>query len=292
LGALPPVTIHLLYFYLLSDSYQKTGRYEENMTDFLDWMRAQARIAKTDTERVTERYARIVIDLGTAREEVKINISGDYMGVAKFTGTASTTYFRLNHRNAREIYPSEIAKIYATYKHIYLSNAAEAGKELVLYVGGAMSGEIQVNTGKVGLKDSSGGDIDPATEDGNLATCASELATVNTELTAQGVEQDKLVTALEWSGTPYSTPKTSTNVVQKFEAGSKKLRDVIIRNTDATNAVDIGLYNATPATFRAASFEVAAASSVGFREVDLTLLGVLSSVAGNHAIVHVLGVTE
>jgi hypothetical protein len=135
-------------------------RYEENM-DYLDFLRGQARIAKTGEERVTERYSRIVIDLGTAREEVKIHLTGDYMGIAKSNGAAATTFFRLNHRNARAIYPSEIAKLYATYKHIYLTNAAEAGKELILYVGGALSGEIQVSTGKMGLKDSDGGDIDP-----------------------------------------------------------------------------------------------------------------------------------
>jgi hypothetical protein len=97
------------------------------------------------------------------------------------------------------------------------------------------------------------------------------------------------ITFSEVAESAYSTPITSTDAVQKFEAASKKLTDVIIRNIDGANAVDIGLYDATPATFRAASFEVAAGASVGFRKIDLTTLGIISSVAGDHAIVQVLG---
>jgi hypothetical protein len=97
------------------------------------------------------------------------------------------------------------------------------------------------------------------------------------------------ITLTEVAEDAYSTPITSTNAVQKFEASSKKLTDVIIRNIDAANAVDIGLYNATPATFRAASFEVASGASIGFRKIDLTTLGIISSVDDAHATVQVLG---
>lgn len=138
-------------------------------TDWMNWMRGQERIAKTGDERVTERYSRIVIDLGTAREDKEIHISGDYLAVAKMNGTASTTKFRLNHRNSREIYPTEIESLYATYKKIYLTNAAEAGKELILYVGGALAGEIKVTAGKVGLKNTAGSDIDPVRDDHFIA---------------------------------------------------------------------------------------------------------------------------
>jgi hypothetical protein len=272
LGALPPVTIHLLYFYLLSDSYNKTRRFGENM-DYLEWFRGQQRIAKTGDERVTERYARVVIDLTVARDEEKIHLSGDYLAVASSTGAASTTWFRLNHRNSQKIYPNEIEKLYASYKHILLTNAAEAGKQLVLYVGGALAGEIKVSSaGKTQLKNAAGTDINPATEDGNIADIEA---------------------LLEFSGTPYSTPKTSTDAEVKFSATALKLKDVVIRNTHASYEVDIGLYvGGTVAAFRAASFELGGGASVGFTHVDLNQLALLSSTAGEHAIVHVIGVLE
>ena len=247
--------------------------------EWIDMLRGEARLQKTEQERVTERYSRIVIDLGTERTDEEIHITGDYLAVAKMNATASTTFFKLNHRNSRQIYPSEIEKLYATYKKIYLTNAAEAGKELILYVGGALSGEIKVQTGKVSLKNASGTDINPATEE-TLSTIATNQfdASVDTMM-------------LRFNGTPYSTPITSTNAVQRFNGTNpKKIADVIIRNTDAANAVDIGLYNATPATLRAASFEVGALASIGFTKVDLYQLGIISSVADAHAVVQVIGV--
>ena len=97
------------------------------------------------------------------------------------------------------------------------------------------------------------------------------------------------ITLSETIGDTYSTPITSTNAVAKFEAATKELADVVIRNIDAANAVDIGLYNATPATFRAASFELAAGASLGFRKLDLSTLGIISSVDDAHATVQVIG---
>jgi hypothetical protein len=248
--------------------------------DYLEWFRGQQRIAKTGEERVTERYARIVIDLTTARDEVKIHLAGDYLAVAQSTGAAGTTWFRLNHRNAQQIYPNEIEKLYATYKHLYLSNAAEPGKELILYVGGALAGEIKVaSAGKTQLKNASGVDINPATED--------TLSDIETNLFDGSV--DTLM--LRFNGTPYSTPITSTNAVQRFNGTTpKKIADIVIRNIDAANPVDIGLYNATVATLRAASFELTAGSSIGFTKVDLYQLGIVSSTDGNHATVQVMGV--
>jgi hypothetical protein len=140
-----------------------------------------------------------------------------------------------------------------------------AGGACVLYVGGLLTARLKPIQGKVSIRNIAGSDVDLVEAKRFTSHTGGHLA---------------------------STPKTSTNAVQKFEATTKKLRDVVIRNTDAANAVDIGLYNATPATFRAASFELAAASSIGFKEVDLTLLGLISSADGSHAVIHVLGVTE
>lgn len=103
-------------------------------------------------------------------------------------------------------------------------------------------------------------------------------------------DSDKCKTYESFSGTPYSTPITSSNAVQRFNATNPKLlRDVVLRNTDTANAVDIGLYNATVATFRGASFELAAGATVGFTLVDLYQLGTVSSIDGSHAIIHVIG---
>lgn len=247
--------------------------------EWMDILRAKERLGKTSSEGVKERYTRIVISLTDARTDEALHINGDYLAVAKMDGVASTTFFKLNHKNARAIYPSEIEKLYADFSKVFLTNAAEAGKELIIYVGGALSGEIKTATGKTGLKDSSGSDIDPATED-SLSTIVSNQfdASVDTMM-------------LRFNGKPYSTPKTSTNACQRFNGTNpKKIADIIIRNTDAANAVDIGLYNATPATLRAASFELGALASIGFTQVDLYQLGIVSSVDGSHAVVQVIGV--
>lgn len=245
----------------------------------LDYLRGEARIAKSSSERVTERYSRIVLDLGTARTDEKIHITGDYLGVAKCNGAGATTFFKLNHTNSRAIYPTEIEKLYATYNKIYLTNAAEPGKELILYIGGALSGEIKVSTGKTGLKDSAGNDINPATEDTLSGMYTNQYdASVDTIM-------------LRFNGKPYSIPMTSTNACQRFNnTNPTKIADVIIKNIDVANAVDIGLYNATPATLRGASFELPALASIGFVKVDLYQLALISSIAGSHAVVHVLGV--
>jgi hypothetical protein len=254
------------------------------MTEWYELLKAQRGELKDlmKAEGVKARYARFEFPLGSAVSNQEMHLTGDYIGIVSITGTG-TCRVRLDHRHSQEINLREVAEISAPFGKMYFTTDG-AGGTCTVYIGGALAARLKPIQGKVSIRSVAGTDVDLALE--------STLGSVGTELTAQGVEQDKLVVALEWTGTPYSTPKTSTNAVQKFEATTKKLRDVVIRNTDAANAVDIGLYNATPATFRAASFELAAASSIGFKEVDLTQLGLISSVDGSHAIVHVLGVTE
>lgn len=254
------------------------------MTDFYALVKQQTAAYKAllKKEGVKGRYTRVTLDLTTAKTNERLHIEGDYIGVSSITNTG-TCKIRLDHRHSQEIDLREVSEVFSPFGGLYFTTDG-AGGACVLYVGGLLTARLKPIQGKVSIRNIAGSDVDLALE--------STLGSVDTELTAQGVEQDKLVVAMEWTGTPYSTPKTSTNAVQKFEATTKKLRDIVIRNTDAANAVDIGVYNATPATFRGASFELAAGAAIGFKEIDLTLLGIISSVDGNHAIVHVLGVTE
>jgi hypothetical protein len=254
------------------------------MTEWYELLKAQRGELKDlmKAEGVKARYARFEFPLGSAESNKEMHLTGDYIGIVSITGTG-TVKIRLDHRHSQEINLREVAEISAPFGKMYFTTDG-AGGTCTVYIGGALAARLKPIQAKVSIRSVAGTDVDLALE--------STLGDVKTEITAQGVEQDKLVVALEWSGTPYSTPITSTNAVQRFEAATKKLRDVIIRNTDAANPVDIGVYHATPATFRGASFELAAASSVGFREIDMNKLGIISSADGNHAIVHVLGVTE
>lgn len=219
-------------------------------------------------EGVKGRYTRITLDLAAAQTNQELHLVGDYIGVASITSTG-TCKVRLDHRHSQEIDLREVSEVSSPFGKMYFSTDG-AGGEAVVYIGGALTARLKPLQSKVSIRNIAGSDVDLLTEAGFDAKMA----------------------ALEWSGTPYSTPKTSTNVVQKFEAATKKLRDVVIKNTHASYEVDIGVYHATPATFRAASFELGAGCAVGFKEVDLALLGLLSSTDGEHAVIHVLGVTE
>lgn len=89
-------------------------------------------------EPLKEQYARVSIDLSEARTDEAIHLSGDSIAVASFDGAATTTYFKLNHKHSRELYPAEVEKLYAKFGGIYMTNVAEAGKTLVLYIGRAI----------------------------------------------------------------------------------------------------------------------------------------------------------
>ena len=249
--------------------------------DVYELLRQEARSKKAG-EPTKEQYTRVEIDLDTAREDEELHISGNQITMASCDGAATTTYFKLNHRHSRKLYPSEIEKVVGNFGGIYLTNVAETGKKLILYIGR----DIFIFPSKAGANKilrTDGTPINPATSD-NQDTIIANM---------YDVDSDIIMNKESFGGKPYSTPITSTNACQRFSSTNpEKLRDIIIKNTDASNPVDIGLYHATPATLRGASYELNGGAAIGFRNVDLYQLGLISSTDGNHAIVQVLGTEE
>ena len=135
------------------------------------------------------------------------------------------------------------------------------------------------------------GNVDLAALEVDLAALEVLGISINTavELIDNAISGTKMQTEEQFSGTPYNKQQTSTDGMVVLYGSTKKLRDVVIKNTDAANAVDIGITQANVATFRANSFEVKAGAAIGFTMIDLNLLKILSSVAGNHATIHLIG---
>ena len=218
-------------------------------------------------------YARIDIDFSESRNQgndVVIEVYGDYLARIKYDGDVGDCTVRFSNRNAQKLPVVEFKKQLGLYSKLYLSSTDTSG-HFIFLVGGQFAGEVEPSAGsEVGLINSSGANIDPAIE--------SEYDTV----------LDDIKTATEFSGAVYSKQQTSTNAL--VAVGATKLRDVIIKNTDAANAVDLGETAVDVATFRSASMELAAGANMGFTQVDLATLFILSSVAGNHAKISVIGV--
>jgi len=101
--------------------------------DVYELLRQEAR-SKKEGEPRKEQYGRVEIDLDTAREDEALHISGNQITIAFCDGTATTTYFKLNHKHSRKIYPTEITKVEGNFGGVYMSNAAESGKKLILYI--------------------------------------------------------------------------------------------------------------------------------------------------------------
>jgi len=123
--------------------------------------------------------------------------------------------------------------------------------------------ELEKIVQPVGTKDKTGTQINPATED----TSATILAE-----------------GLGFSGAVYENENTATDdTVRKFEASSKKLRDVVIQVE--TNAQLFG--NASNQRFK-----VTAGASMGFTQVDLSTLYFKNAGAGQNGTVRILGVED
>jgi hypothetical protein len=73
--------------------------------------------------------------LSTARDDEELHISGNQITIAGCDGGATTTYFKLNNKHSRKVYPHEITKVLGNFGGVYLSNAAEPGKTLTIYLG-------------------------------------------------------------------------------------------------------------------------------------------------------------
>lgn len=172
--------------------------------DILALLGIEQQIKKAKQESPQERYARVDLDLGDPEyvgTNIPIKITGDYLAKIKYDGSATGCYFKFDNKHSSIIYAAEFRKRhtpFSDFKLIYLTNpAAQDGKHLIFFVGGAYSGEIEPSTGgKLGLTDSGGADIDPATlasiEElitlqeidgaGDLQKVKEELETINTDL--------------------------------------------------------------------------------------------------------------
>lgn len=187
----------------------------------MEMLRLEQR-SKRVGEPLKENYVRIEIDLTTARDNEALHIAGDYLAVADFDGSPSTTYFKLNHKHSRKIYPNEVEKIQATFGGIYLTNAAEAGKKLVLYVGRAVY-IFPSSVGKTKLLESDGTLMTPVQDKRFISHTGGHLkVTLATAATAQVVSATSIKVRwaiigvedynIRWA---FGTPVTATKVGQR-----------------------------------------------------------------------------
>jgi hypothetical protein len=77
-------------------------------------------------------YARIRLFMATARENEEISVNGDGIDKLFYDGSHNGCIIRLDHRHAAPIYIDEIKRIKRKFSRIYLTNTADAGKELIL----------------------------------------------------------------------------------------------------------------------------------------------------------------
>jgi hypothetical protein len=77
-------------------------------------------------------YARVRLFMATARENEEISVNGDGIDKLFYDGSHNGCIIRLDHRHAAPIYIDEIKRIKRKFSRIYLTNTADAGKELIL----------------------------------------------------------------------------------------------------------------------------------------------------------------
>ena len=285
--------------------------------DIFEILGIEQRVKQAKKESPDERYARIVIPLDNPEyigKDIWMPIDGDYLAKIKYNGSATGCYFKFGTKRSSRIYAAEFRKRhtpFVTFPGIFLTNpVSQSGKEFIVFVGGAFSGEIEPSTGeKVGLTDSSGADINAATEDGNLETIKDAV-----EIVANGVHAENAVhhnenkgnlalavrkdmptnlSGLEGDYEPLQINNGSLHTLSKevfdgrtfnlnvtlsdnakhaFTIKSRKLKDIIIKNVHATQSIIIGKNRASVATMRTANFEVIAGATLGFTKIDLHTL--------------------
>jgi len=133
--------------------------------EWMDMLRAEARLKKTPDERESERYIRMDIDFSDGDYSgcvmKKIGAFGDFLSKATYSGNVGDATLRLGHRHSAAIHMSEFKKTYAEYDTLYLTTSDTSG-HLVLYVGRAFSGEIEPSGGtETKLLNVGGAEIDP-----------------------------------------------------------------------------------------------------------------------------------
>ena len=174
--------------------------------DILALLGIESRVRQAEKESPQERYARIVLDLGAAEnigKDILLNFDGDFLDKVRYTGEAGKCTFKFDNKRSSPIYAEEFKKRYTPFvpfKRIYLTNeVAQAGKEFVLFVGGAFAGEIEPSTGQaVGITDVTGVDITPAQEKHQIAHTFKHLkpTTMTAANTAQALSTGKVKWAL------------------------------------------------------------------------------------------------
>lgn len=159
--------------------------------DVLELLRAE-QASKQLREPLKEQYSRICIDLGEIRADEELHLSGDSIAIGAFNGSATETYFKVNHKHSREIYPAEIEKYYGNFGGIFLTNKLEAGKTLVLYIGRNVIID-PAKTGKVKYLDPNGINIALAHDSRFIsATCGNQktsVAVADTAVALAGASQ-------------------------------------------------------------------------------------------------------
>ncbi len=102
-------------------------------------------------------YQKITFDLAIARTNELFWCVGDFIGVETITGSCT---IKINEVKRDTINLQKVKKVYTPFYRFYMTNSAQAGKTLTLYIGGDAAFEIEV-AGKMGIIDSAGTDIDP-----------------------------------------------------------------------------------------------------------------------------------
>jgi len=122
-------------------------------------------------------YRRVTIDLSTARTKALFSYPGDTILVEYIDGECD---IHLDDPHADLIEIDKVKRIItkpAKFSRFYVTNAAQSGKTARLYIGSEASFEAETEIlGKVGILDAADIRINPAKEDGNLASIEGHLS--------------------------------------------------------------------------------------------------------------------
>jgi len=186
-------------------------------------------------------YELLEIDLSTAREDEEIKYAGDFL-LAKTDGELSGIEVRFNEKNHPKFKLSDWNPIITPFYRFFLTNTAQSGKKLKLFVGkdaSAVAGVSQVNLGNVGLLNTAGEQINPAKEDGNLASIKNNTDKLDTALSNLLKELNKIPKGKPFRKTlTYSAPTgTSTQTISPTDLVSGATR-IFIKSIEITTSTN------------------------------------------------------